>query len=367
LFFIGLCPAILAVPMAVFLREPESWQRAKALAAGAGGGKSVGAITDLFVDPRWRHNMLSGVCLGVAGMVGLWAIAFYSPELITMAFKNRPLQSNEVRDPARLCLALKEASNPALTLLKARLSPLLSSQLDQLPPGSSIPPALTDALVQDLNRVMQSGSLYDPTAFKAVQLKRSTMNLAQRLQSHPDSGEFLFLNRQLLEQLFPGAIYELQRTIDRIKSKGTLLQDIGALLGMFTFTFVAARFSRRAAFLGSFVLCMAVVSFVFYSLKTAADAYWMLPMVGFATLSCFAGYSIYFPELFPTRLRGTGVGFCYNTVRYLAAPFPFLLTWLSSLGLTFRSVAVGMSSIYLLGVVALLWAPETKGKPLPED
>ena len=56
----------------------------------------------------------------------------------------------------------------------------------------------------------------------------------------------------------------------------------------------------------------------------------MLPMMGFAQLSVFAGYSIYFPELFPTRLRGTGVGFCYNTVRYLAAPFPMLMGYLST-------------------------------------
>jgi hypothetical protein len=80
----------------------------------------------------------------------------------------------------------------------------------------------------------------------------------------------------------------------------------------------------------------------------------------------FAGYSIYFPEIFPTRLRGTGVGFCYNTVRYLAAPFPLLLGWLSSL-ISLRTVAVMMCGIYLVGIVALAWAPETKGQPLPED
>ena len=113
-------------------------------------------------------------------------------------------------------------------------------------------------------------------------------------------------------------------------------------------------------------MCLAVVSFVFYSLRTATDAYWMLPLVGFATLSCFAGYSIYFPELFPTRLRGTGVGLCYNTVRYLAAPFPFLLGWLSTL-MPFRTVAISLSAIYFLGIAALFWAPETRGKPLPED
>jgi hypothetical protein len=106
--------------------------------------------------------------------------------------------------------------------------------------------------------------------------------------------------------------------------------------------------------------------YVFNSLNSATDAYWMLPIMGFAQLAVFAGYSIYFPELFPTRLRGTGVGFCYNTVRYLAAPFPMLMGYLSML-LSFRTAAMLMSSIYLVGVIALLWAPETKGKPLPED
>jgi hypothetical protein len=93
----------------------------------------------------------------------------------------------------------------------------------------------------------------------------------------------------------------------------------------------------------------------------------MLPLMGFATLSVFAGYAIYFPELFPTRLRGTGVGFCYNTVRYLAAPAPTILGHLSGWIGSFRYAAVLMCSIYLVGMVALIWAPETKGKPLPED
>ena len=99
----------------------------------------------------------------------------------------------------------------------------------------------------------------------------------------------------------------------------------------------------------------------------------MLPMMGFAQLSVFGGYSIYFPELFPTRLRGTGVGFCYNTVRYLAAFFPLMLSYLNATLLAhhvdqpFRKAATALSFIFILGMVTLIWAPETKGKPLPED
>src|SRR5207248_2193799 len=85
LSFVSVFPALIALPMALVLKEPEVWRKAKAVAATGTGTKSVGSLSDLFSDPRWRKNLLVGVCLGVAGMVGLWGIAFFSPELITTA------------------------------------------------------------------------------------------------------------------------------------------------------------------------------------------------------------------------------------------------------------------------------------------
>jgi MFS family permease len=366
LSFVSVFPAILAVPMVLLLKEPQPWVKAKAEAATGGASKAVGSFADLFRHPRWRRSTLVGICLGVAGMVGLWGIAFFSPELITAAFKNRPLEVGEVLKPTELCAALKSPGNPSVAYLKAKLSPGVTRQLEGVEVGQEVPPATVQALVQDLNRLIQQDTLHDEAAFQSVDLKKHTKNLIQLVQKSGERQNIISLNRQLVEQLFPGTIRELQKTIDKTRSRGTLLQDVGSLLGMFAFTFAAAYFNRRTAFLGSFVLCLCSVSFVFYSLKTATDVLWMLPLMGFATLSCFAGYSIYFPEIFPTRLRGTGVGFCYNTVRYLAAPFPFLLGWLSTL-MPFRTVGVVMSSIYLIGILALIWAPETKGQPLPED
>jgi MFS family permease len=367
LCFAGVLPAVLALPMVLVLREPEPWKRAKAEAASSGGGKSVGSLADLFGHPRWRHSLIIGICLGVAGMVGLWAIGFYSPELITTAFKNRPLEAGEIK-PAELCAALRNPGTPAAARIKERLSPEVIAQLESAhgQASESVPTATAAALVQDLNRIIGGPSLYDAAAFQSVKLKKGTRNLIETVQRGGTPQDVNALNRQLAEQTFPGMVTELSKIIDNNKSWGTMFQDAGAVLGMFSFTFAAAWFSRRMAFLGSFGLCLVVVPTVFASLRTEAQVYWMLPMMGFATLSCFAGYSIYFPEIFPTRLRGTGVGFCYNTVRYLAAPFPLLLGWLSTL-FPFRNVAVGMCSIYLIGIVALLWAPETKGKPLPED
>ena len=165
---------------------------------------------------------------------------------------------------------------------------------------------------------------------------------------------------------------EPQNVVDSVRGYGTALQDVGAFFGMLTFTLVATCIGRRIAFFGAFILCLFTTIFVFNHLRSGSDAYWMLPMMGFAQLSVFTGYSIYFPELFPTRLRGTGVGFCYNVVRYLASVFPLMLGGLNSLLLAhgvnepFRKSATILSLVFLLGLVALIWAPETKDKPLPE-
>ena len=173
-----------------------------------------------------------------------------------------------------------------------------------------------------------------------------------------------FFSPELISEALEG---ESQQVIDQVRAKGTALQDVGAFVGMFIFTMIATYVGRRPAFILAFSACLVTTIFVFYSLNSATDAYWMLPLMGGSQLAVFAGYSIYFPELYPTRMRGTGVGFCYNTVRYLAAPAPIIWGYLAT-GFDLRTAAIMMSSIYVLGiVVTIFWAPETKGQPLPED
>jgi MFS family permease len=178
-----------------------------------------------------------------------------------------------------------------------------------------------------------------------------------------------FFSPELIRTALPG---QPQKVVDTAIAFGTTLQDVGAFFGMLTFTFVATYLGRRKAFFGAYILCLVTTIFVFNNLRSENDAYWMLPIMGFAQLSVFGGFSIYFPELFPTRLRGTGISFCYNTVRYLAAAFPVMLGALNKMLLEkgvdqpFRKAATALSFIFILGLVALIWAPETKGKPLPE-
>ena len=77
LFFVGIIPSLLVIPIMLILKEPEAWKTAKAEAAKNKNLKSIGSPLDLFRQSRWRRNTLVGLGLGFAGMVGLWGIAFF--------------------------------------------------------------------------------------------------------------------------------------------------------------------------------------------------------------------------------------------------------------------------------------------------
>jgi MFS family permease len=165
--------------------------------------------------------------------------------------------------------------------------------------------------------------------------------------------------------------------INRVVAWGTALQDVGACLGMLVFSTVAAGIGRRVAFAGAYALALAATLFVFGTLTRESDVYWMLPLLGFCNLMVFGGFAIYFPELYPTRLRSTGTGFCYNVARYIAAVGPFVLpafiaAYRDMLGAVpgdptpFRYATMTVAGVYVLGLLTLPFAPETKGKPLPQ-
>lgn len=93
---------------------------------------------------------------------------------------------------------------------------------------------------------------------------------------------------------------------------------------------------------------------------------------GFSTASFFGFFPLYLPELFPTRIRATGQGFCYNSGRLLAIPFvllaPVLVEFLAdaSVGqaMKYQQSAANVTLIYLIGLVAVFAAKETSGQAL---
>jgi MFS family permease len=151
----------------------------------------------------------------------------------------------------------------------------------------------------------------------------------------------------------------------------SLLQNFGAFFGIYAFTYLTHYTGRRTAFAISFLAAMGMTAFTFWKLHTFVDIFWMIPLMGFCQLALFGGYAIYLPELYPTRLRSTGTSFCYNVGRLVAALGPLTLGLLTSrvyagFNEPMRYAGVTMCLVFLVGLAALPFAPETKGKPLPE-
>jgi MFS family permease len=266
MFLIGALPAFLCVFLQMRLKEPEKWVKARE--AGRVAGVKFGSYASLFGDARWRGPAIFGMILSVAGVIGLWGIGFFAPELV---------------------------------------GPVIE--------------------------------------------------------------------RSLREQNLPVA--EIAGAKARWIGINSIVQNLGAFVGMLAMTKLAQRIGRKPAFAIAFVLAL-VATVGFFQLFNGKGDIWMSAVMGGCQLALFAGFAIYLPELFPIRLRSTGTSFCYNVGRFVAA-FGILQTasikaWASAGASTpeakidaFRNAATYMSVIFLLGLVALFFLPETKGRPLPED
>ena len=161
--------------------------------------------------------------------------------------------------------------------------------------------------------------------------------------------------------------------LTRMKGYVGLAQQSGALLGMLAFAPISERIGRRPAILGALILGFCAVQAAFRFIHDTPTAFLFAFTLGLFAYAPFCAFAVYFPELFPTRLRTTGVGFCYNSARIVAAIAPFTLGNLATHydnptipGSGLRVAASIVAFVYVLGLVGLIFAPETKGKPLPE-
>lgn len=165
--------------------------------------------------------------------------------------------------------------------------------------------------------------------------------------------------------LNPQNLPELKASTERLVSVAIMAQNLGAFFGIISWAWLAERIGRRGAFAASFLSCLIVVPLTFLMTHSFVHALFLFTLMGFFTTSLFGGYAVYFPELFPTRLRATGTGFCYNVARYLAIAGPYTFGQLRA-AFGIRMAGTILSAIFMLGLAILPYAPETKGKPLPE-
>jgi MFS family permease len=153
--------------------------------------------------------------------------------------------------------------------------------------------------------------------------------------------------------------------INRYVSYAVMSLNVGALAGYLAFGPIADRIGRRPTF---FLMCLGslvMLPVTFYTPKEYGVVLGLLPILGFFNNGIFSGFPIYLPELYPTSIRATGSGFCFNVGRVLASSGPMVKGYLGTLFEPGKAVSL-VGGIYLVGMITIFFAPETKGKPLPE-
>jgi MFS family permease len=159
-----------------------------------------------------------------------------------------------------------------------------------------------------------------------------------------------------------------ERELTIVGTSGYLFVVIaGAFLGYLSAGWVHDRLGRRRTF--ALFAALAGVSLVAYFLVPEGSNTTLLLVgfpLGFFASGCFSGFGSYLAELYPTRARATGEGFCYNVGRGIGALFPGIIGFLAaSVGLG-GAIAFGVFG-YVLAIAALAVLPETHGREIRAD
>ena len=154
----------------------------------------------------------------------------------------------------------------------------------------------------------------------------------------------------------------------KVKGYIQLVSSIGAICGCILAPLIGGRLGRRPVYFGLCLSSFVVCSYLFRSFSEFNTLFLVVVgLVGMTTAAFYGWLPLYLPELFPTRVRATGQGLAFNFGRVLAAAgawqMPNLMSFFEK---SYPKAGATIVFVYLVGMVIIWFAPETKGKPLPE-
>ena len=153
--------------------------------------------------------------------------------------------------------------------------------------------------------------------------------------------------------------------VEHWKTLATSWFNLGGLIGTLL-TIPAAKLLGRKAMFTLYWMASAAALFATFGLDLEPETrLYLYFAIGLTVFGVFGSFTYYLPELFPTRLRGTGSGFCYNIGRVVAAVGPFLVGSIAARG---SSAAVDVlfyvGFVPLAGLLFMPWVVETRGRVL---
>ncbi|MDX1966672.1 MAG: MFS transporter [Planctomycetaceae bacterium] len=319
MMMLGVLPAILTFLIRIFVPESEKWEEEQRR-----GGTSHWATVDLF-------GVLVGAC-GPGLMIYVWATSDDVAFRIGGTLIGALIATLGYLYPVFRYLARERAANPN--------APSTTQ---------AIPRMLFGATLSGVALLGTWGSTQWAPSWSAQLMEKATPEVREALGvigANPREYTLIFLS-------------------------------IGAIVGTIAAAWTGDWLGRRWTY---FLMCLTSLVSVFGFFQLQSQFGWMFLinsfLVGAISASFYGWLPLYLPELFATRIRATGQGFSFNFGRIISAVGALQVGALLSVVKGQKSLAgvdggyaVACSFvvfIYLVGMIAIWFGPETKGKPLPE-
>jgi hypothetical protein len=145
------------------------------------------------------------------------------------------------------------------------------------------------------------------------------------------------------------------------------LSALGATLACFLGAWLGG-FGRRLSYIVLCAVSLATCQYMFRSVHEFGTGFLVMTfIVGGITAAFYGWFPLYLPELFPTRVRATAQGFSFNAGRILAAVGALQMgALMRTFEGSYAQAGAVITLVYVIGLIAIWFAPETRGKPLPE-
>ena len=368
-FFFGFFPVILLF----FIRtmdEPEAWKKAHEEAKSS--GRKASPLVELFGNAFTRNRVILGMIFASIGIIGFWGIMLFAIDLNRSVFRSN-CETENIEDFAaneqiffaklvtdkEFAKAVKEkeikrgfftnrVNEPGLALCGGEIFHVLQDIAD----GEN---DVVDDEVKDVIAPLAN----DEEAAKVVRWIDEGKPAAENSDVETVIGD-IQANKS-----------KIDKTVSNWGAITSALINLGAFFGMYAFALITRRLGRRPTFIFFLLAAMFASRAVFAFARTRVSVLILNPLMGFSVASLLSGYTIYFPELFPTRVRSTSVSLCYNAGRYISAIGPFFIGFLTSSVYHHKAEPMAWAGatlcpIFLLGIILIFFLPETKDQPLPE-
>jgi MFS family permease len=144
-----------------------------------------------------------------------------------------------------------------------------------------------------------------------------------------------------------------------------LLYAIGEIFGCIGFGLLAEAWGRRGTLAFYLAGSIIITPIVFLWVHDATFVVLLQIVNGFLTGGLYGWFAVHPPEIFPTSIRSTAISLIFNSARFLAMFGPILASSLIAFFGGYGPAATTLAGIFAIGIIAILFLPETKGRPLP--